>query len=187
LPIIVTAPYLLNLWLVDVPDYSVCFVRLILIFTLSECLANSLVKSIQATGNIRNYQLIVGGCQMMNFPISYLCLRLGAPPETIFIVAIIISVVCEICRFFILRKKIGLPIRAFLKNVYCRAIFVAALAAIIPYYIRINVPENFTSFVIIVVVSLICAAMAAYFVGCDRSEKTVIKNQFVKMKQRFFR
>ena len=93
LPILVSTPYILDLWLVDVPTHAVSFVRLVLLFTMSESLAYTLVTAMLATGNIRNYQLVVGGCQMLNLPFSYILLKNGFPPETIMVVAIIISVV----------------------------------------------------------------------------------------------
>ncbi len=186
LPVIITTPYLLNLWLVDVPDYSVSFVRLILIFTMSECFAHSLIKAIQATGNIRNYQLLVGGCQMMNLPISYICLRLGTPPETVLIIAIFISVICEICRLTMLKIMLNLPVQTFLKEVYFKSICVAVLAAIIPLCLNIYLPESIATCIIIVLISTICIGLTAYFVGCSKSEQAVVVKQYDKMKKRFF-
>lgn len=187
LPVLITTPYILGVWLVDVPAYSVNFVRLILLFTLSEGLAHFLIKSIQATGNVRNYQLIVGGLQMMNLPICYICLRLGTPPETIFVVAILVSIICEFCRFVILKKMIGLSIKAFLKDVYLKSFIVGVLAAIIPILIKYNMSEDFVSFVIIVCASVICVMVSAYCIGCTCNEKRIIKNQIARIKQRIFK
>ena len=186
LPVIITTPYLLNLWLVEVPEHSVNFVRLILIFTMSECFAHSLIKAIQATGNIRNYQLVVGGCQMMNLPIVYVCLLFGMPPETVFVVAVAISVICEICRLIMLKRMINLPVKAFLKKVYFRSIMVAALAAVIPFCLNIYLPENIVTCIIIALISTICIATIAYYIGCNKSEQAIIIRQYDKMKKRFF-
>ena len=186
LPVIITTPYLLNLWLVEVPEHSVHFVRLILIFTMSECFAHSLIKAIQATGNIRNYQLVVGGCQMMNLPIVYVCLLFGMPPETVFVIAVAISVICEICRLIMLKRMINLPVKAFLKEVYFRSIMVAALAAVIPFCLNIYLPENIVTCIIIALISTICISTIAYFVGCSKSEQAIIIRQYDKVKKRIF-
>ena len=70
LPIFVTTPYLLHLWLGIVPEHASNFTRLVLLFTMSESLASPLVTIMLATGKIKNYQLIVGGLQLLNLPIS---------------------------------------------------------------------------------------------------------------------
>lgn len=61
LPIIINTHYLLTLWLNTVPEHTVLFVRLVLIFAMSESISGPLITAMLATGNIRNYQIIVGG------------------------------------------------------------------------------------------------------------------------------
>ena len=80
------------------------FVQLILIFALSECISNPLVTAMLATGNIRNYQIVVGGLQILNLPLSYICLKLGGRPESVLVVAIIISQCCLAARLYMLKE-----------------------------------------------------------------------------------
>ena len=83
LPIFLNTNYILKLWLGIVPEHTVEFIRLILIFTLSESISQPLITAQHATGRIRNYQIIVGGLQMMNLPIAYLTLKNGTDPEVV--------------------------------------------------------------------------------------------------------
>ena len=185
LPVIVVTPFLLDFWLVDVPEYSVSFVRLILIYALLESLSGPLVTVMLATGKIKNYQIIVGGCQLLNFPVSYVCFRLGMQPETVFVVAIIVCTMCEMLRLIMLKKMVGLSISAFLTRVYFKAIFVATLAAIIPLIFRLYLADNLVSSVVIIFISILCVGLSAYFIGCDISEKNVISMQIIKVKKKF--
>ena len=91
LPIMLEADFVLSLWLKQYPEHTVNFVRLVLLLTLCEVLSSTLITIQLATGKIRNYQIAVGGMQMMNFPLSYLCLQFGMPPEATYCVAIFIS------------------------------------------------------------------------------------------------
>ena len=187
LPIFVSTPYILDLWLGNVPENTDIFVRLVLIYVLSETLANPLVTLMLATGNIRNYQIVVGGFQMMNFPVTYLCYKLGAPSETIFTIAICISVVCEMSRLVMLKKMIGLPVKQFLKNVYFRTFSVALCSAIIPIALKNYCEDNLLSFIILTAVSVISAAIFSYTIGCTKTDKGAINNHILKVKKRFFR
>lgn len=176
LPIIFTTQYLLEIWLGIVPEYAANFARLVLVFTMSESLAHPLVTVMLATGNIRNYQIVVGGCQLLNLPISYILLKSGYPPETIFIVAIFVSILCEMTRLAILRSMINLSIKSFLKNVYFNVILVSVISAIMPLiamkYVELN---NFGSFISICLLSVLSAAMTIYFIGCSDQDKQMVK------------
>lgn len=185
LPILITAPYLMQLWLSTVPVHATNFACLVLIFTLSESLANPLVTLMLATGQIRNYQIVVGGCQLLNLPISYILLRIGNPPESIFIVAICVSVLCEMTRLIMLRKMVCLPVRAFLKNVYLNVIVVTIIASIFPCIILIYLPlNNLGSFIVLCTVSIFSAVISIYVIGCSTRDRETIRNAIHKVLKR---
>ena len=187
LPIFVSASYVLELWLKEVPDYTVVFVQLTLIFTLIECLAIPLRTLSHATGKIRDFQLVVGGIQMLNFPISYVCLKIGLQPESVLIVAIAISFFCEIGRLSMLKKMVGLPIGKFLKDIYFRSIVVAIISALLPLFIRNNFENNFVSFVVLSTISFICVAVISYVIGCTKADRATISMFVQKVSNKFFR
>lgn len=116
LPILLNTQYILEIWLKTVPEHSTLFVQLVLILAMSESISYPLITAIQATGKIRNYQLLVGGLQLLNFPISYYLLHLGFFPEIIMIVAIILTQVCLAARVYMLRTIIKLPTKVFLRK-----------------------------------------------------------------------
>ncbi len=182
LPIIFTADYLLEIWLGIVPEHAADFSRLILFFAMSESLAQPLITVMLATGNIRNYQIIVGGCQLLNLPISYLFLRFGYPPEIIFIVAIVISILCEMTRLIMLRNMIHLSIRTFLSKVYFNVIVVTLISAILPHIVMKYLEvDDLGSFTIVCIISVLSAAISIYIVGCDSHDKRIVNTVINKM------
>lgn len=117
LPILLNTQYILEIWLKTVPEHSTLFVQLVLILAMSESISYPLITAIQATGKIRNYQLLVGGLQLLNFPISYCLLHIGFFPEIIMIVAIILTQVCLGARLYMLQKIIKLPTKVFKESI----------------------------------------------------------------------
>ncbi len=174
LPILANTHYILSLWLKTVPEHSVLFVQLTLIFAMSESISNPLVTAMLATGNIRNYQIVVGGLQMMNLPVSYVLLRMGYIPETVLIVAICISQCCLAARLYMLRSMIGLSSKTYLKKVYLNIVVVTAAAAAIPLAISTNMRASFLSFVTVSVIALCCSALSIFYVGCNRRERDFV-------------
>ena len=174
LPVIVNTPYILKLWLGEVPEHTVSFVRLVLIFAMSESLANPLITAMLATGRIRNYQLVVGGLQMLNLPLAYMLLRLGYPPESVFLVAIFISVCSEMARLYMLRSMIQLSVRSFLSSVYFNVIAVSIIAAIVPVILSGTLPLGIVGLLISCVCCIVCTVISIFYVGFSRDERKMI-------------
>lgn len=184
LPLCLETDFILTLWLKQYPEHTVNFARLTLILSLSDIISNTLITLLAATGKIRNYQLIVGGVHMLNFPLSYLALKLGFSPESTYIIAIIISVCCMVLRLLLLHKQTGFSIRSFFLKVYLNVIIVAFLSIIIPIIIHCIMNEGYLRFFATCCACVICSSAVILFIGCDHSERTFIlsKMPFVKHK-----
>lgn len=174
LPILINTHYILALWLKVVPEHTVLFVRLSLALVLSEALSNPLIPAIQATGIIRNYQIKIGLLQILNIPISYILLWKGFAPETILIVAVIISQCCLVVRVFTLRKMIGMSSLIFLRHVYLNVCMVTILSAIIPYILFSQMDSGFVTFVVITILSFVTSGFCILYVGCNKSERKFV-------------
>lgn len=184
LPVIINAHYILTLWLKIVPEHTTLFVQLVLIFAMSESISNPLVTAMLATGKIRNYQIVVGGLQTMNLPISYILLRLGCIPEIVFIVAICISQCCLVARLYMLRGMIGLSIREYLSKVYFNVLIVSILSAIIPCIFKYMECESFINFVISCFISILFTSIVIFYIGCRKYERHLIILKISKIKSK---
>ena len=179
MPILVETHFVLELWLKIVPDHAVAFVRLVLIYVMCESLSSPLITLMLATGKIRNYQIVVGGLLLLNFPIGYVLLKWGSVPEATMIVAIVIALLCLLARLYMLRAMVGLPVRRFLWDTVSNAFFVGLLACMLPLWTVALMPESLLRFVLVVVVSFISVAITVYFVGCKKVERNFVVNKVV--------
>lgn len=187
LPVIINAQYILQLWLGVVPEHTALFVQLILIFAMSESISSPLITAMLATGKIRNYQLIVGGLQMMNLPISYFCLKAGLIPEIVIIVAIIISQCCLAARLILLRKMIQLPVSQYLKKVYLNVIVVSTIAVLVPFLIHHYTPCNLLQFIVNCIICLISTVIVIYFIGCSKQERHLIHSKALVLRNKILK
>lgn len=177
LPILLNTHYILQLWLNVVPDHTVFFVRLVLLFAMCESISNPLITAMLATGDIKKYQIVVGGLQMMNLPISYMLLRIGFFPEIILFVAIVISQCCLVARLLMLRKMIYLSVRNYLVNVYCKVLSVSLLSVIPLLVVSYYVKNSFFSLVWVSVLSFALTLCVIFYVGCTKGEQKFIKEK----------
>lgn len=185
-PIWASTHYILVLWLKIIPDHSVLFIQLILVYTMLEALSTPLITAMLATGNIRNYQIIVGGTQMLNLPLSYIFLRFGAIPEIVMIVAIIVSQLCLIERVILLRRMIQLPAFEYLKKVYLNVVSVMLLSTVIPVLLSRCLQETFFSFLILSIVSVVITGMIIFYVGFQTEERYFMITRIKNFKRKMF-
>lgn len=176
LPVIFNVDYLLSIWLDEVPAGSASFARLFLILALSESLSGPLITGTQATGKIRDYQILVGGLIMLNFPVSYIFLKAGAAPEVTVVIAIVISQICLFARLYMLRRLTEFPVGEYLIRVYLNVLIVTLTAVILPLALMRYMPGGLTGFLLDVPLCIVCAALAVLFKGCSSAERKELWN-----------
>ena len=187
LPILFNTHYILELWLKVVPDHAVLFVQLILINTLLESMSNTLITVMLATGNIKWYQIIVGGLQMLNFPISYVCLYMGMIPECTLIVSIILALFCFIARLIMLKQMVQLDSIRYLKEVFLHALLITLLSMVVPLFINIKMEEGIVRFFTVSIISIVLTSIVVYFIGCNQSERNFINSKIISIYHKLIR
>lgn len=181
LPLLLETNTVLALWLTKIPDYTLMFVRLVLIFVLVENISNTMITLMLATGNIRKYQIIVGGIQLLNFPLSYFVLRMGCEPYITMVIAIFLSTTCFCLRLVLLKDMVGFPVLKYLKEVVFVVLMVSFFSSIIPVAVHLILPPSYLRFSICVISCIICVAISVYTLGLTKGER-----QFVESKVKSF-
>lgn len=171
LPILLETEFILTIWLKNPPQYSVDFVRLVLICSLLEILSSTLITLQLATGKIRNYQIAVGGLLLMNFPVSWLILRAGAPPESVYVVAFILGIGCLLLRLWFLREMAGLSMRSYLQNVVLNVTVTSLIALILPAITYMMLPSGLARLICVSLCGLLSAGVCSFYIGCTRHER----------------
>ena len=116
-PLLLMTENLLGLWLGEYPPHTVLFVRLLICVSLVEAVANPLMVGASATGNIKRYQLMVGGCMLCTVPVAYIALKMGAAPEFVFLALIATTLLAQCVRMWLCRKLFGFSIPDFCSQV----------------------------------------------------------------------
>lgn len=176
IPLFIEMPTVLKLWLKIVPDHAIWFVRLSLIFLFFEALAKPMVTAVLATGNIKNFQIITGGIQLLNIPISYILLREGMLPEVVIIVAVIISFASLILKNYYFTEIINIKGTVFYNEVFLRI----SLITLIVFIPSLLIYEWLLAFPVIRFISVCFISMALSFLGIynfglNNSEKSLLK------------
>lgn len=182
LPLFIDIEYILQLWLVDVPEHTVSFIRLTFILMMIEALSSPVITCLLAVGKVKWYQIIVGGLLIMNLPVSYIALKLGAKPEMTIEIAIIISFASLLIRLFMLNRYISFPVKDFTTKVLGIALIVVTLSYVLSNSVYNLITVNgFIRLVLTVVISWIISGVVILVVGMNKSERFMIKNAAIKV------
>lgn len=175
-PIICETDVILQLWLKNVPDYASTFARLSLLLAICDALSLPLVTLQQATGKIRNYQLIVGSIHMLNFPLSLLLLYIGSVPNIVYFVAIFLSIVSLYARLIMQNRQLGISIMKFHTKVLSRASAVAVLCILsILMLQRSSINQYFN-----MVLSFVFTVVFTIMIGFTREEIVFVLSKIRK-------
>lgn len=183
LPVLLQTPFLLKVWLKQVPDYTILFTRLVVIDAVIESISFALIGLMSAHGRIKEYQLIVSGITLLNLPVSFIFLKLGFPAQITMIIAIVISIVAFVARLWVLRWLTSLNLSSYFKNVLLPILVVTVISSIIPLIVNHLMNENFISFICVGFVSVISVGFGIWFLGLSKTErKSVVKKIQIKLK-----
>jgi O-antigen/teichoic acid export membrane protein len=173
LPVIINVDFILSLWLKTVPQYTSSFVCLVLGICLVDSLNTPIYILINATGNIRNYQLIIGIFFILNVPLAYLLLSIKLNPIAVLISQIGISFFLIPVRLLIAKNNAEFPIQSYLVQVFFRVIGVFVIA-VLPSFFLMRCFSGWTAFIVSSTYTWSAVVLGAWFVGLNSVERVAV-------------
>jgi len=177
-PVIVFSHEILDVWLVDIPDYTELFMVLVVIIGLIDAISNPLMTLAQATGKVKLYQAVVGSIIIMNLPLSWLFLHFGYPAEYTMYVAILVAITALVSRMFILKKIDDFPVGRFLNNVLLKLLLTSLCALSLTWIIKRYIfcdSSNLWNLLGCICLSVLVTILAIVFIGFNARERNAIK------------
>lgn len=187
LPVLFETDFILTVWLKTVPDNTVVFLRIMICTSLIYTLANPLVVANQATGKVKKYQAVCGTILLMILPVSYVCLRLGCPAYSVFIVHFVMESLTQLARMFMLRPLIGIRIKDYFINIYAKVGLVVLLSVIIPFLVYRIMDDTVLRFFLMCVICVLSVGLVSYSVGLSRTERAFVRSKLDSVYNKFLR
>lgn len=176
-PMIVFMYDLLVLWLgaKNITSEMVLFAKLMLVFSLLNAFEQPITVMIQATGFVRNYQVIVGIFTLTFIPISYAAYKLGAPSHTSILILITLYAVAQCFRLLVAKKQVGLSYLDYFKIVIIPVTNTLLVVLVSTFVLGQYMLKNF-HFIEAGLVFTVVSFLTVYFLGMNSQERTFIIN-----------
>jgi len=187
LPLFFEMPFILELWLKNVPAHTVEFCRAIIVLTLLIQLNTGLMTAVQAIGKIKVYQMVAGSIQLLTLPVGYVFLKLGYPPYSILVVSIVLEISSTIFRVYYFHHLTGYSIRAYLKEVIVNSLSSLLPVVMLIYFIRDLFSNHWVELFMVCLISSMSYLLCIYLMGLTKGDKVFMSKLFMSFQKKLGR
>ena len=173
-PLCFNIDFVLKVWLNTVPEYTSVFCIFILIYALLETLSAPMWMTVQATGRIRTYQLVISSIIGLNIFVSYAFLKSGFPPIVVLQVKCCLDVVYLAVRLAFMRSMVSYSVRYFLKEVLLPVCVVSALSLSVMSVVVSLVEDDLCRLLTSCISFVLVYVPVCYLWGMSRNERQML-------------
>lgn len=182
-PIWLEMDYVLELWLGDnVPEYAAIFVKITILNCFTSYSNMMVVKSIVATGHVKELNLRLAPIELSILPIIYIALKLGGGPSMVYLLGLLPSFAKFMVNNHLLHKFIGFTSARYFTEVYVKNIFLVGVATLLPYALHEHMEGGFLRFLVVGGTSVLCtlAIMWIFALNAQTRQLVLSKIGFAK-------
>lgn len=178
-PILFNTEYILELWLGYVPKYAPLLCILMICCSLLECLSSPLWMTIQATGKIKTYQIVISLTHISIVIWSYICFIIWQNIYSALIIKLVIDVVILIERLCFSKRLYNFDIMQFFKSVIIKllGVVVISICGCTFIYLTIHADKSFIHIIIETIAYSSFCIICILLVGMTKNELQTIKNK----------
>ena len=175
-PFLVNIEYVLELWLENVPENTSLFLYFILGVSLIYSLSQPVTVAIQATGEIKAFQIWIFSLMVLEVCLTYAVLRITGSLVYALIPSIIVNILSLAVRIVLVKKKVeAYSLRLYANDVVWRCLVVLVFSWLLAIYIHHLI--SYDSFIIFLAECLLLAlstSLVIFILGLKRKEKKLV-------------
>lgn len=184
IPIIFCLKPLLTLWLRDVPEWTELFCLLMLISTLIEQMFVFLYQSINAQGDVRNYNIVRSILNILPIIIMIIEFQMDFPPYHALLDWIVFKVTLGgIANILYAYLNFAFPVYRFIKNVILPCLVSTMVVCGICYLLRTQPLDSAITTFSKLFVMVILSIPIYYVLAVGKAEKQMISSLFNRFKR----
>ncbi len=185
LPILLEIPFILKVWLTEVPDFAPIFCQLCITLQLISKLTWQIGNAIRAVGDIKFYRIFGASMSFISIVVAYLLLKMGGGPTTIFYVEIVISIITGGITLIFGKNIVGIQPWKFIRETTLPVLVPFLLSLLIGIGIQYLMVDGWLRLVTVSIASMLPFSLMFWFFGIQESEKTTLRDVLNQMLTKF--
>lgn len=181
IPIIIETPKLFSIWLTEVPEYTVIFVRIVLLTNLCNAYASPLATAKGATGDIKKYQIILTTIGWCHLPFAWIAFKYGGAPYYAMYIYFILVNIMQAIRIYMVCISINMSIYGFYVDVILRCVIMLVIASLLPIVSHLLLPDTIISCITTMIIGFLSVLITTFMIVATSEERTKLL-EFAKSK-----
>lgn len=178
LPLYLEIDTILNIWLVEVPMWTIEFCRLILIFSLIQTFDMSFGTIFKALGKIKENQILSGVTYLLVLPLGYIAFKFYnlEPTAILYIQIVAVLVVAFVVKIYLLNKLTDISFQEYLTSFFMPVVKVSSIVFILSYVILIFISNS----IVVIMLSILGVLLSIYYLDMNISMRSKIISYITK-------
>lgn len=181
IPFCVEAPFILKMWLKDVPEWTVLFLRLQVVRTLLELTTQSFSTSLDATGKIKEVNLITAILFFSPLILEWVMFGIGFRAYWMYILMIIVVIIQNLVRITLCKKYCGLNISLYVKDFLLPMLLFTIELIVIAILPSLFMSIGWGRAILSVSLSIVVFLVSGYVYILHEDEKNIVNKLLVKI------
>lgn len=179
-PLFLYINYILHLWLgTEIPEYTPSLSILSVVIVLLGVFNTPIVQLFQATGKIRNFQIITSLIICSIVPVSWIFFKLGFNPLSCYFVCIGVYLLNQIYSIWALKKQYPLSIIDYCYDVLGRSVLFSIILPVIPTLIKLKFEDTFLYLTICCITTAILSGILSLYIIFNARERSIVINSII--------
>ena len=174
LPILLEIPFILGVWLTEVPDFAADFCRLCIVIQLIGKLTWQIGNAIRAVGQIKWFRIFGGIMSLLVIVVGYVVFKLGGGPTSIFWVEILITLLIGWGTLIFGQRIVGIDPWRFIKETTLPVVIPFVMSLLIGFLVQSLMHEGWGRLIAVSVASMIPFVAIFWLWGVRPSEKATL-------------
>lgn len=180
-PVMVETESIIYLWLGNIPQYVVPFIRITIVQMLFTSLYSPLADGVNAIGRMK-YLNLFSVCNHFSFLIVwYVLMKMSATPTVIYSTLVLSAIFVYIAYITTLKAYTGFNILSYLLNDTFKVLLIFATSLSISYFIHNCITKGIVCVIIVMFCSLCISISMIFWIGLEKSVRTMVFNKITSI------
>lgn len=180
-PIIFECPYILKVWLVNVPEWATVFCVMLIIRSLLGQLEAVYADCIYANADIKSYCIVKSILNLLPLPLIYFSFKMGGAPYMVYVNMLICwEILGGIVIIYYNRKMYNLDINNYLKELLFPCLSLLGIECATGTVICMMMESSFSRLVLTTIAVSVIFLLLSWFMILRKHERDLVKGMFIK-------
>lgn len=175
IPFLFRTEYIMQLWLGNVPQYTIEFVRCTIFLSLTYAAFEPIRCAVLATTKISQFMIIPELVYLLVLPVAFCVGETTNSPNLLILSVVLLDMGVCVLRTFLAVKVTALCLND-IGRVLINGLTVGGIASVCCWLISVLLPENMAGLLLLILINAIVLCIVIYVLGLENAERKLVKS-----------